>query len=46
LVVYLNLAELQQEYSALGKDGIGQALACAAASLEDRIVKVPYEATT
>jgi len=44
LSVYPDRAELLREYPELNDEDIRQALAYAAASLEDRIVEFPYEA--
>lgn len=44
LALYPDRAELFREYPELEEDDIRQALAYAAASLEDRIVELPYEA--
>ena len=43
LALYPDRAELQREYPELQEEDIQQALAYAAASLEDRIVELPYE---
>ena len=43
LALYPDRAELQREYPELQEEDIQQALAYAAASLEDRIVDLPYE---
>ena len=43
LALYPDRAELQREYAELQEEDIQQALAYAAASLEDRIVELPYE---
>lgn len=44
LSVYTDRAELMKEYPELEDEDIRQALAYAAASLDDRIVVFPYEA--
>jgi uncharacterized protein (DUF433 family) len=44
IAVYTDRAELLKEYPELDDEDIRQALAYAAASLEDRIVDFPYEA--
>jgi uncharacterized protein (DUF433 family) len=44
LAIYPDRAELWREYPELEEEDIRQALAYAAASLEDRIVDFPYEA--
>ncbi|MCO6451353.1 MAG: DUF433 domain-containing protein [Caldilineales bacterium] len=44
LALYPDRAELRREYPELEEEDIRQALAYAAASLEDRIVEFPYEA--
>lgn len=43
LALYPDRAELFQEYPELEDEDIRQALAYAAASLDDRIVEFPYE---
>ena len=43
LALYPDRAELQREYPELQEEDIQQALAYAAASLEDRIVELSYE---
>lgn len=43
LALYPDRAELRREYPELEEEDIQQALAYAAASLEDRIVEIPYE---
>ena len=43
LALYPDRAELQREYPELQEEDIQQALAYAAASLEDRIVALAYE---
>jgi len=43
LALYPNRVELQQEYPELEEEDIRQALAYAAASLEDRMVEFSYE---
>ena len=43
LALYPDRAELQREYPELQEEDVQQALAYAAASLEDRIVELPYE---
>ena len=43
LALYPDRAELQREYPELQEEDIQQALAYAAASLEDRIVELAYE---
>ena len=43
LAIYPDRAELQQEYPELEEEDIQQALAFAAASLEDQIVEFIYE---
>ena len=43
LALYSDRAELQREYPELQEEDIQQALAYAAASLEDRIVELSYE---
>jgi uncharacterized protein (DUF433 family) len=43
LALYPDRAELHREYPELQEEDIQQALAYAAASLEDRIVEFPYE---
>ena len=43
LALYPDRAELQREYPELQEEDIQQALAYAAASLEDRIVELPYQ---
>lgn len=43
LALYPDRVELHQEYPELEEEDIEQALAYAAASLEDRIIEFPYE---
>ena len=43
LALYPDRAELQREYPELDEEDIRQALAYAAASLEDRIIDFPHE---
>jgi uncharacterized protein (DUF433 family) len=43
LAIYPNREELHREYPELEEEDIQQALAYAAASLEDRIIEFPYE---
>ena len=43
LALYPDRAELRREYPELEEEDIRQALAYAAASLEDRVVEFPYE---
>jgi uncharacterized protein (DUF433 family) len=43
LAVYPHREELHREYPELEEEDIRQALAYAAASLEDRIIEFPYE---
>ncbi len=43
LALYPDRAELRREYPELEEEDIRQALAYAAASLEDRIVEFPHE---
>lgn len=46
LALYPDRAELRREYPELEEEDIQQALAYAAASLEDGIVEIPYEFAT
>ncbi len=46
LALYPNRTDLRREYPELEEEDILQALAYAAASLEDRIVEFSYEAVT